>query len=343
MRPGRPYLRDGRERTARQDAVDATFDLLPACPTEHEHAPRGGPRRWPRTRSPRAPPRSTRPASSPGTSTTRSSQADFHAVHVPEEYGGAGRRRARHLHRHRGGRPGLRVVLADPGGEQARHDAAAAVGVRGAQAALPAGGRQRRGDVLLRAVRAGGRAATRRRCAPRAVRDGDDCVLNGAKRWITNAGVSTYYTVMAVTDPDAGRDGISAFVVEKPTTGFIVRAPRRTSSGIKGSPTRELYFDNCRDPGRPAWSASRGHRLQDRAAHPRPHPGHHRARRRSASRRARSTTPSATSRSASSSASRSREFQGMQFMLADMAMKLEAARQLTYVAPRPRPSAATRT
>src|SRR5450755_1451097 len=48
----------------------------------------------------------------------------------------------------------------------------------------------------------------------RAVRDGDKYVLNGTKRWITNAGVSSFYTVMAVTDPAAGPDGISAFVVE---------------------------------------------------------------------------------------------------------------------------------
>ena len=81
----------------------------------------------------------------------------------------------------------------------------------------------------------------------RAVRDGDDYVLNGAKRWITNAGVSEYYTVMAVTDPDAGANGISAFVVEKADEGFSFGAPEK-KLGIKGSPTRELYFDNCRIP-----------------------------------------------------------------------------------------------
>src|SRR3954451_23900869 len=53
-----------------------------------------------------------------------------------------------------------------------------------------------------------------------AVRDGDHYVLNGAKRWITNAGISEFYTVMAVTDPDAGANGISAFVVEKSDEGF---------------------------------------------------------------------------------------------------------------------------
>src|SRR5690606_5330218 len=48
----------------------------------------------------------------------------------------------------------------------------------------------------------------------RAVRDGDDWVLNGTKRWITNAGVSEYYTVLAMTDPEKRSRGISAFVVE---------------------------------------------------------------------------------------------------------------------------------
>jgi len=58
------------------------------------------------------------------------------------------------------------------------------------------------------------------------------------------AGHSTYYTVMAVTDPAAGASGISAFVVQKDDPGFSFGAPER-KLGIKGSPTRELYFDNC--------------------------------------------------------------------------------------------------
>src|SRR5260370_40700896 len=81
----------------------------------------------------------------------------------------------------------------------------------------------------------------------RAVRDGDGYVLNGTKRWITNAGVSRYYTVMAVTEPAAGAAGISAFVVDKDDEGFSFGAPEH-KLGIKGSPPRELYFDNCRIP-----------------------------------------------------------------------------------------------
>ncbi len=82
------------------------------------------------------------------------------------------------------------------------------------------------------------------------MRDGDDWVLNGMKRWITNAGVSEYYTVMAVTDPDKGASGISAFVVEEADAGFSFGAPEH-KLGIKGSPTRERNFDNCEIPGRP--------------------------------------------------------------------------------------------
>ena len=62
----------------------------------------------------------------------------------------------------------------------------------------------------------------------RARRDGDEWVLNGAKCWITNGGKSTWYTVMAVTDPDKGANGISAFVVHKDDPGFT-SGPRSAS------------------------------------------------------------------------------------------------------------------
>ena len=82
----------------------------------------------------------------------------------------------------------------------------------------------------------------------RAKADGDQWVLNGTKCWITNGGKSTWYTVMAVTDPDKGANGISAFMVHKDDEGFSVGAKER-KLGIKGSPTTELYFENCRIPG----------------------------------------------------------------------------------------------
>ena len=82
----------------------------------------------------------------------------------------------------------------------------------------------------------------------RARADGDGWVLNGSKCWITNGGKSTWYTVMAVTDPDKGANGISAFVVHTDDPGFGVGAHER-KMGIKGSPTTELYFEDCRIPG----------------------------------------------------------------------------------------------
>ena len=78
-------------------------------------------------------------------------------------------------------------------------------------------------------------------------RDGDAYVLEGGKRFITNAGVAQLYTVFAKTDPDAGHAGISAFVVEAGTPGFEV-ARLEPKMGIAGSTTGELVFDGCRVP-----------------------------------------------------------------------------------------------
>ena len=78
-------------------------------------------------------------------------------------------------------------------------------------------------------------------------RDGDDYVLNGSKRFITNAGVASLYTVFAKTDPDAGHSGISAFVVEADTPGFEVTR-LEPKLGITGSTTGELAFEDVRVP-----------------------------------------------------------------------------------------------
>ena len=80
-----------------------------------------------------------------------------------------------------------------------------------------------------------------------AARDGDEYVLNGSKRFITNAGVANLYTVFAKTDPDAGHSGISAFLVESDTPGFAV-ARLEPKMGISGSTTGELTFDDARIP-----------------------------------------------------------------------------------------------
>jgi alkylation response protein AidB-like acyl-CoA dehydrogenase len=77
--------------------------------------------------------------------------------------------------------------------------------------------------------------------------DGDEYVINGSKRFITNAGVAQLYTVFAKTDPDAGHAGISAFAVEADSPGFEV-GRIEPKMGIKGSTTGEIFFNNLRIP-----------------------------------------------------------------------------------------------
>src|SRR5213595_774768 len=78
-------------------------------------------------------------------------------------------------------------------------------------------------------------------------REGDEYVLNGSKRFITNAGVAGLYVVFAKTDPAAGHAGISAFVVEADAPGFEV-GRIEPKLGIKGSTTGEVFFNDCRIP-----------------------------------------------------------------------------------------------
>jgi alkylation response protein AidB-like acyl-CoA dehydrogenase len=78
----------------------------------------------------------------------------------------------------------------------------------------------------------------------RAVRDGEHYVLNGRKMWITNAGVSDFYTVFAKTDSEAGHRGISAFVVERGFPGFSI-GKLEHKLGVRGSPTGEVLLDDC--------------------------------------------------------------------------------------------------
>jgi alkylation response protein AidB-like acyl-CoA dehydrogenase len=163
----------------------------------------------------------------------------------------------------------------------------------------------------------------------RAARDGGSYVLNGTKRWITNAGVSQYYTVMAVTDPAAGASGVSAFVVEAGDPGFSFGAPER-KLGIKGSPTRELYFDNCVIPAdRLIGAEGEGFKIALATL------DHTRI---TIAAQAVGIAQGALDHATSYVKQRHQfgrpvaEFQGVQFMLADAAMKVTAARQITYAA-----------
>jgi alkylation response protein AidB-like acyl-CoA dehydrogenase len=161
------------------------------------------------------------------------------------------------------------------------------------------------------------------------VRDGDTWVLNGVKRWITNAGVSEYYTVMAVTDPEQGSRGISAFVVEKSDEGVTFGAKEK-KLGIKGSPTREVYFDNVHLPetrmiGEEGTGFETAMRTLDHT-------------RITIAAQAVGVAQGALDFALDYAQGRQQfgkpigDFQGLQFLLADMGMKVEAARQLTYAA-----------
>jgi alkylation response protein AidB-like acyl-CoA dehydrogenase len=152
--------------------------------------------------------------------------ADFAAPHVPEEYGGAGA-------------DALATVLVIE--EVARVCAASslipAVNKLGTMPILLAGSEELKKKYLapvaagtamfsycLSEPEAGSDAAAMK---TRAVREGDTWVLDGVKRWITNAGVSDYYTVFAVTDPESRNAKISAFVVEKDDEGVSFGAPEK--------------------------------------------------------------------------------------------------------------------
>ncbi len=80
-----------------------------------------------------------------------------------------------------------------------------------------------------------------------AVRDGDDYILNGSKMWITSGAIADVVTCSAKTDPQAGTRGISCFLVEKGTPGFIP-GKNEPKMGLKGSVTSALSFENCRVP-----------------------------------------------------------------------------------------------
>ena len=155
-------------------------------------------------------------------------------------------------------------------------------------------------------------------------------VLNGQKSWITNAGESELYTVMAVTDPEGPRGrNVTAFVVEKSDEGFTFGALEK-KLGIKGSPTRELHFDDCRIPGdRIVGERGEGLKIALRTL------DHTRV---TIGAQAVGIAQGALDAALAYVKERQQfgkaiaEFQGVQFMLADMGMKLEAARQMVYVA-----------
>ncbi|GAA2246420.1 MULTISPECIES: acyl-CoA dehydrogenase [Streptomyces] len=253
---------------------------------------------------------------------------DLHAVHVPEEYGGAGADALATV-----------IVIEEVARVCASSSLIPAVNKLGSLPVILSGSEAlkkkymtplAKGDGMfsycLSEPDAGSDAAGMK---TRAVRDGDSWVLSGVKRWITNAGESEYYTVMAVTDPTKRSKGISAFVVEKSDEGVSFGAPEK-KLGIKGSPTREVYLDNVRIPadrmiGEEGTGFATAMRTLDHT-------------RITIAAQALGIAQGALDYAKGYVKERKQfgkpiaDFQGVQFMLADMAMKIEAARQLTYAA-----------
>jgi alkylation response protein AidB-like acyl-CoA dehydrogenase len=180
------------------------------------------------------------------------------------------------------------------------------------------------GSYCLSEPEAGSDVASMR---TRAVRDGDHYVISGRKAWITNAGVSDFYTVFAKTDPEAGHRGISAFVVERDRPGFSV-GKLESKLGVRGSPTGDIILDDVAVPvenligeaGRAfgyAMGALDGSRPIIGA-------------------QAVGIAQGALDAAARYVTERRQfdhriaDFQGIQFMLADMATQVEAARLLVY-------------
>ncbi len=255
-------------------------------------------------------------------------RSGFHAVHVPEEYGGMGADAVSGC-----------IVVEEVARACASSSLIPAVNKLGSMPILLAGSESVKklvlpslaaGDAMISYAlserEAGSDAAAMR---TRAVLDGGQWVLNGTKCWITNAGVSTFYTVMAVTDPERGANGISAFVVHKDDAGFSVGGKER-KLGIKGSPTCEIYFDNCRIPsdriiGEPGTGFKIALRTLDHT-------------RLTIGAQALGIAQGALDAALAYTKQRRQfgkaiaDFQGIQFMLADMAMRVEAARHLVYAA-----------
>ena len=161
----------------------------------------------------------------------------------------------------------------------------------------------------------------------RATRDGDHYVLAGRKFWITNAGISDFYTVFAKTDPDAGARGISAFVVEATWDGVAI-GKLESKLGVRGSPTGELLLEDVVVPVDHLVgdeNAAFGYALEA-LNNSRPVIG---AQAVGIAQGALDVaTRYATERS--QFGTHIADFQGIQFMLADMATRLEAARALVY-------------
>jgi len=164
-----------------------------------------------------------------------------------------------------------------------------------------------------------------------AVKDGDYYILNGTKQWITNGGEADIYTVFALTDKNKGARGASSFIVEKGTAGFSF-GKKENKMGIRASCTRELIFEDVKVPaenliGREGMGFMIAMKTLDKS-------------RPMVASQALGIAQGAMEEAVKYSHERHQfgnpisAFQAIQFMLADMAIKVEAARSLIYATAR---------
>ena len=248
-------------------------------------------------------------------------------LHIPEKYGG----------------PGLGCVeevivneelaWGDPGFATAAYATALAcapiiTGATESQKQKWLGKVAKEGALASYAVTEPGAGSDVAACKTTAVKDGDHYVINGEKMWITGAGYSDFFFVLAKTDPDAGYKGMSGFIVEKDAEGFSL-GKKETNMGQRCSDTRSIVFDNVRVPAEHligetesgGWmNAMKAFDLS------RPNIAAH------ATGLARASYEHALqySNERSTFGKPLHKHQSIQFMLADMKTKIEASRMLTW-------------
>jgi butyryl-CoA dehydrogenase len=257
-------------------------------------------------------------------------QSDLFGVFIPEEYGGLG-----------GGVFEMSLVVEELSKACGGISLAYAASALGTIPILLYGNEEQKkkyltqlatGSVIaafgLTEAEAGSDAAATKTTA---VLDGDEYIINGTKQWITNGGDASIYSVVAMTDPSRGARGASAFIIEKGTPGFEF-GKKENKMGIRASSTRELIFQDCRIPkenllGREGQGFMVAMKTFDQSR-----PG--------VAAQALGIAAGALDKAVQYSRERKQKgqlissFQGLQFMLADMATQVEAARALTYQAAR---------
>ncbi|MBC8499831.1 MAG: acyl-CoA dehydrogenase [Candidatus Atribacteria bacterium] len=257
-------------------------------------------------------------------------ESDLFALFVPEEYGGLGK-----------GVLDLCIVMEELSKACAGVSVSYAVSALGAYPIILFGSEEQKKKYLpqiasgkkltafaLTESEAGSDAGSIRTTA---IRDGDDYIINGNKQWITNGGEAEIYTIIAMTDKKKGSRGASAFIVEKDTPGFSF-GKKEDKMGIRCSATRELIFNDCRISkenliGKEGMGFLAAMKTLDKSR-----PG--------VAAQAVGIAQGALDDAIKYARERIQfgkpisSFQGIQFMLADMATQIEAARALLYAGAR---------